>query len=218
MRTLHDGKFLLLFPRRPSESGAPERGTPDFKWRGWSRDFWGFEISDSRMLLGSKDWQVYFWVAWFKTKTGKSTLKTTTKLIITCIALSFFKTIFRLAIPAFFRFTDYNILSACQSENGQIERELFRNSSGFRFNVSFVDWTSVFVKSVLEASLNFTYVATVTLHHIDNGVLQVMRKVMERVSPADFLSFWFLPPLDHPRHFKSVVHTLRLFPQFLTPP
>ena len=47
----------------------------------------------------------------------------------------------------------------------------------------------MFVKSVLEASLNFTYVATVTLHHIDNGVLQVMRKVMERVSPADFLRF-----------------------------
>ena len=103
--------------------------------------------------------------------------------------LSFFKTIFRLAIPAFFRFTDYNVLTACRSENGQIERELFRNSCGLRFNVSFVDWTSVFVKSVLEASLNFTYVATLTLHHIDNGVLQVMRKVMERVSPADFLSF-----------------------------
>ena len=116
-------------------------------------------------------------------------LKTTTKLIITCIALSFFKTIFRLAIPAFFRFTDYNVLTACRSENDQIERELFRNSCGLRFNVSFVDWTSVFVKSVLEASLNFTYVATLTLHHIDNGVLQVMRKVMERVSPADFLRF-----------------------------
>ena len=180
--------------------------------RGWSGDFLGFEIFDFRILLGRKNWQVYFWVAWFKTKTGKSKLKTTTKLIITCIALSVFKTIFRLAIPAFFRFTDYNILTACQSENGQIEREFFRNSSGFRFNVSFVDWASVFVKS------NFTYVATVTLHHIDNGVLQVMRKVMERVSPADFLSFWFLPPLDHSRHFKSVVHTLRLFPQFLTPP
>ena len=96
--------------------------------------------------------------------------------------------IFRLAIPAFFRFTDYNTLTACQSENGQIKSELFRNSSGFS-NVSFVDWTSVFVKSVLEASLNFTYVATVTLHHIDNGVLQVMRKVMEGVSLADFLRF-----------------------------
>ena len=32
------------------------------------------------------------------------------------------------------------------------------NSSGFRVNVSFVDCTSVFVKSVLEASLSFTYI------------------------------------------------------------
>ena len=56
---------------------------PYFKWRGWSWDFLGFEIFDSRILLGSKNWQVYFWVAWFKTKTGKSKLKTTTKLIIT---------------------------------------------------------------------------------------------------------------------------------------
>ena len=47
----------------------------------------------------------------------------------------------------------------------------------------------MFVKSVLEASLNFTYIATVTLRHIDNGVLQLMRKVMERVSPADFLRY-----------------------------
>ena len=30
---------------------------------------------------------------------------------------------------------------------------MFRNSSGFRFNVSFVDCTSVFVKSVLETYL-----------------------------------------------------------------
>ena len=92
MRTLHDGKFLLLFPRRPSESGAPERGTPDFKWRGWSRDFWGFEIFDSRILLRRKNWQVYFFL--FKTNTGKSKLNTTTKLIITCIALSFLKQYF----------------------------------------------------------------------------------------------------------------------------
>ena len=32
-------------------------------------------------------------------------------------------------------------------------------------------------------------IATVTLHHIDNGVLQVMCEVMERVSTADFLGF-----------------------------
>ena len=181
---------------------------PYFKWRGWSWDFLGFEIFDSRILLGSKNWQVYFWVAWFKTKTGKSKLKTTTKLIITFG--------WPYQPSSGLQITIYYL--HVKSENGQIERELFRDSSGFRFNVSFVDWTSVFVKSVLEASLNFTYIATITLRHIDNGVLQLMRKVMERVSPADFLRYWFLPPLDHPRHFNSVVHTLRLFPQFLTPP
>ena len=111
-----------------------------------------------------------------------------------CIALSFFITIFRLAIPAFFRFTDYNILTVCQSENGQIERELFRNSSGFRFNVSFVDWASFFslnlsLRRRLISPIYCKSIATVTLHHIDNGVLQVMCEVMERVSTADFLGF-----------------------------
>ena len=37
-----------------------------------------------------------------------------------------------------------------------MREKVFRNSSGFRFNLSFVDCTSVFVKSVLEASLSFT--------------------------------------------------------------
>ena len=55
-------------------------------------------------------------------------------------------------------------------------------------------------------------IATVTLHHIDNGVLQVLCEVMERVSPSDFLRFSFLPPLDHPRHFKSSLHTLSFSP------
>ena len=32
-------------------------------------------------------------------------------------------------------------------------------------------------------------IATVTLHHIDNGVLQVMCEVKERVSPADYMGF-----------------------------
>ena len=36
-----------------------------------------------------------------------------------------------------------------------MREKVFRNSSGFRFNVSFVDCTSVFVKSVLETSLSF---------------------------------------------------------------
>ena len=39
-----------------------------------------------------------------------------------------------------------------------MREKVFRNSSGFRFNVSFVDCTSVFVKSVLETSLSFTYI------------------------------------------------------------
>ena len=34
----------------------------------------------------------------------------------------------------------------------RVKEKVLRNSSGFRFNVSFVDCTSVFVKSVLETS------------------------------------------------------------------
>ena len=41
-------------------------GTRDFKWRGWSKDFFGFEIFDSGIFLGTKIWQVFFWVAWFE--------------------------------------------------------------------------------------------------------------------------------------------------------
>ena len=40
----------------------------------------------------------------------------------------------------------------------RVRDKVFRNSSGFRFNVSFVDCTSVFVISVLEVSLSFTYI------------------------------------------------------------
>ena len=40
----------------------------------------------------------------------------------------------------------------------RVREKVFRNSSGFRLNVSFVDCTSVFVKSVLEMSLSFTYI------------------------------------------------------------
>ena len=40
----------------------------------------------------------------------------------------------------------------------RVKEKVFRNSSGFRFNVSFVDCKSVFVKSVLETSLSFTYI------------------------------------------------------------
>ena len=35
----------------------------------------------------------------------------------------------------------------------RVTKKVFRNSSGFKFNVSFVDWTSVFGKSVLEAKV-----------------------------------------------------------------
>ena len=52
-----------------------------------------------------------------------------------------------------------------------MREKVFRNSSGFRFNVSFVDCTSVFVKSVLETPLSFTYIlqiTTVTLNHVDH--------------------------------------------------
>ena len=36
-------------------------GTPDFKWRGWSKNFLGFEIFDSEIFLGRKIWQVFLW-------------------------------------------------------------------------------------------------------------------------------------------------------------
>ena len=40
----------------------------------------------------------------------------------------------------------------------RVRENVFINSmSGFRFNISFVDCTSALVKSVLEASLSFTY-------------------------------------------------------------
>ena len=39
-----------------------------------------------------------------------------------------------------------------------VREKVFRNSGGFRFNVSFVDCTSMFVKPVLETSLSFTYI------------------------------------------------------------
>ena len=44
---------------------TPRGGTRDFNWRGWSKDFFGFEIFDSRIILGTKIWQVFIWVAWY---------------------------------------------------------------------------------------------------------------------------------------------------------
>ena len=46
-----------------------------------------------------------------------------------------------------------------------VREKVFRNSSGFRFNVSFVDCTSMFVKPVLETSLSFTYIQGVPKVH-----------------------------------------------------
>ena len=37
---------------RYSPSGG--RGTPNFKWQGWSKDFWGFECFDFGTFLGGK--------------------------------------------------------------------------------------------------------------------------------------------------------------------
>ena len=44
----------------------PRGGTRDFKWRGWLKDFFGFEIFDSGIFSDMKIWQVFFWVAWFE--------------------------------------------------------------------------------------------------------------------------------------------------------
>ena len=47
---------------------------------------------------------------------------------------------------------------------------MFRNSGWSGCNVSFVNWASMFVESVFETSLSFTYVlqmAAVTLYHVD---------------------------------------------------
>ena len=40
----------------PISGHSPGGGTWDFKWRGWSKDFFGFEIFDSRIFLGGKIW------------------------------------------------------------------------------------------------------------------------------------------------------------------
>ncbi len=45
---------------------SPRGGTPACQWRGWSKDFFGFEIFDSGIFLDKKIWQVFFWVTWFK--------------------------------------------------------------------------------------------------------------------------------------------------------
>ena len=44
--------FLGVLKRIP----VPQGGTRNFKWRGWSKDFLGFEIFDSGIFLGTKIW------------------------------------------------------------------------------------------------------------------------------------------------------------------
>ena len=55
-----------LTPFIVTQLWAPGGGTRDFKWRGWSKDFFGFEIFDSRIFLDMKIWQVFFGLAWFE--------------------------------------------------------------------------------------------------------------------------------------------------------
>ena len=55
-----------LYPYNIGYEATPGGGTRDFKWRGWSKDFFGFEIFDSGIFLGTKIWQVFFGVAWFE--------------------------------------------------------------------------------------------------------------------------------------------------------
>ena len=40
--------------------GGPRGGTQDFKWWRCSKDFFGFEIFNSGIFLGTKIWQVFF--------------------------------------------------------------------------------------------------------------------------------------------------------------
>ena len=64
----------------------------------------------------------------------------------------------------------------------RVREKVFRKSSGFRFNVSFLSCTSVFVESVLQASPSFTHIlqiTTVTLNHVDH-----VCNVTSNVSPV----------------------------------
>ncbi len=62
--TAFRGAWLALWCERSPPT--PRGGTPACKWRGWSKDFFGFVIFDSRIFLGWKIWQEFFWVTWFK--------------------------------------------------------------------------------------------------------------------------------------------------------
>ena len=50
----------------------------------------------------------------------------------------------------------YGLLLHVSVRMVRVREKVFGNNKGSRFNASFVDWTSVLVKSDLEASLSFT--------------------------------------------------------------
>ena len=51
-------------PHRDRACTQARGGYSGFKWRGWSKDFWGFEIFDSGILLGRKISQVSLFFVW----------------------------------------------------------------------------------------------------------------------------------------------------------
>ena len=57
------GQWILLLRASNFSHGG---GTPDFKWQGWSKDFFGFEFSISGFFRKENFGKLFFWVAWFK--------------------------------------------------------------------------------------------------------------------------------------------------------
>jgi len=53
----------LKLPKTSWSTEVRGWGTPDFKWRGWSKDFFGFEIFNSKIFLDRKIWQGFFLVS-----------------------------------------------------------------------------------------------------------------------------------------------------------
>ena len=51
----------LINPSLEIRSTPLAQGSPYFKWRGWSKDFFRFEIFDSGNFLGRNIWQVFSW-------------------------------------------------------------------------------------------------------------------------------------------------------------
>ena len=63
---IYSTEFIICQFRNMLVHVFPRGGTRDFKWQGWPKDFFGFEIFDFGIFLGTKIWQVFFWVAWFE--------------------------------------------------------------------------------------------------------------------------------------------------------